>query len=71
MDKNIEKRISAIVAATDTNAKANIKARALAISLLLGTITDAEAESKLNKIEKLAKSGIQGSKTPDFRAQWH
>ena len=71
MDKNIEKRISAIVAATDTNVKANIKARALAISLLLGTITDAEAESKLNKIEKLAKSGIQGSKTPDFRAQWH
>ena len=70
MDKNIERRINAIVAATDTNAKANIKARALAISLLLGTITDAEAESKLVKIEKLA-SKTKSVNVPDFRAQWH
>lgn len=70
MDSNLEKRINAIVASTDTNAKANIKARALAISLLLGTITDAEAESKLRRIEKLAaKTRLES--VPDFRAQWH
>lgn len=70
MDKNIEKRINAIVSNSETQDKANIKARALAISLLLGTITDAEAEVKLRRIEKLAAK-TKSVDVPDFRAQWH